>query len=141
MTCQVLQEEISLKTHKRLEVIDLTPTIKSWVSKHSADRGILSIYVPHTTAAIAVNEAESGLLDDILALLSELTKPDSPRWKHNIIDNNAHAHLSNILVGHSATIPVAGGALVLGTWQRILFIELDGPRDRRVFLTFIGEVL
>lgn len=88
--------------------------------------------------AVAINESESGLREDIIGLLVELSKPNA-FWKHNLIDHNAHAHLSNVLVGGERVVPVINGRLALGTWQRIMVIEMDGPRSRRLLLTFIGE--
>ncbi len=129
---------IEVSTSERFEIVDITREVVGWLRSIKASNGVLTVFVPHTTATVAVNERESGLLQDILDLLKSLTNPGGP-WRHNRIDNNAHAHLSNVLVGHSACIPVRDGRLLLGTWQSILFIELDGPRRRRVLLTYIGE--
>lgn len=139
MACRVMHGEVHVETRSRFETVDLTRTIEDWLREKGAANGVLTIYIPHTTAAIAVNEAESGLLSDILDLLKELTRPGGG-WRHNRIDNNAHAHLGNILVGPSVSVPVRKGRLLLGTWQSVLFIEMDGPRRRRVLLTFVGEV-
>ncbi|MEB3844845.1 MAG: secondary thiamine-phosphate synthase enzyme YjbQ [Desulfurococcales archaeon] len=136
---RVAHGRIRVVTNERFETLDITGRVQGWLESINGRSGIVTVYVPHTTATIAVNEAEPGLLNDIVDLLKQLTMPGSTRWKHNRIDNNAHAHLSNILVGHSAVIPVMDGRLVLGTWQRIIFIEMDGPRNRSVHLTFIGE--
>ena len=84
-----------------------------------------------------MNEAEPGLLEDILDYLSGLTRPGGP-WRHNRIDDNAHAHLGQATIGHHASIPLGGGRLLLGTWQRILLVEMDGPRTRRLIVTVLG---
>ena len=136
--CRVLHGAVSVETRRRFETIDITGRVAEWLGRMGAWSGVLTVFVPHTTAAVAVNEAEPGLMEDILELLRELTRPGAA-WRHNRIDNNAHAHLGNVLVGHSATIPVIDGELALGTWQRIMFIEMDGPRRRRVRLVFTGE--
>ncbi|MCE4625474.1 MAG: secondary thiamine-phosphate synthase enzyme YjbQ [Desulfurococcales archaeon] len=139
MGCKVVHGEVGVTSRERFEVVVINREVEAWLRSIRAVDGILTVYVPHTTAAIAVNEAESGLMQDILDILKETTKPGWG-WKHNRIDNNAHAHLGNILVGPSVVIPVKSGAMRLGTWQSIMFIEMDGPRRRRVLLTFTGEV-
>lgn len=96
--------------------------------------GVCTVFVPHTTAGVTVNEAETGLLDDVTATLADLV-PDDGDYAHDRIDDNAAAHLRSTLVGSSATVPVADGALALGTWQSILLVESDGPRTRRVTVT------
>ncbi|MHC1585877.1 MAG: secondary thiamine-phosphate synthase enzyme YjbQ, partial [Candidatus Syntropharchaeia archaeon] len=98
--------------------------------------GICTVYTPHTTTAIVINENESGLRSDIFALLDKLV-PGDGSYRHNRIDNNAHAHLRSLLLGPGVVIPVEDGDLMLGTWQRIFFVELDGPRRRRVYVKVI----
>jgi len=112
--------------------------IENWLRESNVGNGLLLVYTPHTTAALAINEYESGLRQDILEMLKSLTKPDA-HWRHNLIDNNAHAHLANVIVGGDKIVPVENGKLTLGTWQRLLFIELDGPRRREVRLVYVGE--
>jgi secondary thiamine-phosphate synthase enzyme len=135
--CKIVHGEVPIRTNKRFQVLNVTSEVEDWLSRIGARDGILVVYCPHTTAAVAVNEAEGGLLQDIVKLLEDLTKPGGP-WMHNRIDSNAHAHLGNILVGSSASIPVRNGRLLTGTWQSVLFIEMDGPRSRRLRLTFVG---
>jgi secondary thiamine-phosphate synthase enzyme len=101
--------------------------------------GICSISVPHATAAIIANENESGLVGDLLNKIEDLF-PISFSYSHNVIDDNADAHLAAAFLGHSRAFPVARGRMVRGTWQSIFFVELDGPRSRRdVHLLAIGE--
>ena len=130
---------IPVTTRSRFDIVNVTSLVNSWLAKAGGEGGILNIHVPHTTAAILINEAEEGLLHDIVSLMRELTRPDAD-WQHNRIDNNAHAHLGNVLVGPGVTVPVAGGRLLLGTWQSVLLLEMDGPRRRKIILTFIGEL-
>ncbi|HNR58423.1 MAG TPA: secondary thiamine-phosphate synthase enzyme YjbQ, partial [Methanothrix sp.] len=87
----------------------------------------------HTTTGIIINEAESGLVADLLRRLASLAPPRNG-YLHDRIDDNAHAHLQAVLLGNSRTIPVEEGCLALGTWQRVLFVELDGPRRRSVLI-------
>ena len=84
------------------------------------------IFTKHTTTGIIINENEAGLKSDILTLLNELI-PKGKGYLHDRIDNNAHAHLRAVVLGSSVTIPIKRGALALGTWQSILFVECDGP--------------
>jgi secondary thiamine-phosphate synthase enzyme len=119
--------EIEVKTHKRVELIDMTEDAQKVVDR---DSGLLIAFVTHTTAGIYINENESGLKEDVLAILARLVPQQS--YKHNRIDNNADSHLKAILVGNSAVIPIEHGKLQLGTWQRLFFCEFDGPRRRKL---------
>jgi secondary thiamine-phosphate synthase enzyme len=98
--------------------------------------GICLISTRHTTAGIIINENESGLKEDILDLLNKLV-PAGAGYRHDRIDNNADSHLKAVLLGASEALPVSGGKLELGTWQRIFFAEMDGPRSRTVNVTLL----
>ncbi len=121
---------IEVRTKKREEIVDITDEVKKYVKGKS---GLLLVYTPHTTTAITVNEAESGLLEDIISKMSEII-PRGAGYKHDRIDDNADAHIKASIIGNSAIIPIENGRLLLGTWQRILFLEFDGPRNRRVIV-------
>ncbi|MCE4618549.1 MAG: secondary thiamine-phosphate synthase enzyme YjbQ [Desulfurococcales archaeon] len=137
MTCRLHRETINVSTSERFDVIDVTGQIEHIVEASDISKGILHAYTPHTTAAITINEAEPGLIKDLITYIKELTKPGY-KWMHNRIDNNAHAHLGQSTYGHSVTVPVEGGRLMLGTWQRILLVEMDGPRTRKIIVTVLG---
>jgi len=122
---------VNIKTSERVELVDITEEVKSEVQKSGIVNGICVVSTPHTTTAIILNENETGLRHDILDFLEKLIPP-SAGYQHDRIDNNADAHLKAIILGPSETIPVMDGGLVLGTWQRIFFVELDGPRQRTV---------
>ena len=83
-----------------------------------------------------INENERGLRNDILDMLEKLV-PENESYTHNQIDNNAHAHLRAVLLGMSETVPVEDGHMVLGTWQSIFFVELDGPRKRSINIKIV----
>jgi len=136
--CRVYRGMVEVSTSKRFEVVDVTGLVEGIVSGSGVEEGIAHVYSLHTTAGVALNEAEPGLLEDITDYLADLTKPGHP-WRHNRVDDNAHAHLSQVTVGASVTVPVGGGQLLLGTWQRILLVEMDGPRDRRLVVTVVGS--
>lgn len=127
-------DTIELTTREQIELIDITHEVKEVVK--GLDSGICLVFTPHTTTGILINENESGLKSDILDLLNELV-PIQKGYKHDKIDNNARAHLKALLIGTGATIPIEKGNPVLGTWQSIFFVELDGPRTRRVSVKII----
>ena len=127
---------IQIKTGKRIELIDITGKVKEKLKDTGVQNGICVISTKHTTTSIIVNENESGLVSDILALLEKLV-PANAGYAHDRIDNNADAHLKAVLLGSSETIPVIDGSLHLGTWQSIFLAEMDGPRTREVTVTVI----
>jgi len=131
----VWRGEVEVETHRDREILDVTRLVEGAVEASGVQNGLVNVFVPHTTAGVIINEAEPGLLQDILDFLAEQTGPGRD-WKHNRIDNNAHAHLAQVLVGPEKTIPVEAGRLHLGTWQRILLVEMDGPR--LIIVTVIG---
>ena len=129
---------MNIRTSERVELVDITEEVKSEVRNSGIVNGICVVSTSHTTTAIILNENETGLRHDILDFLEKLIPP-SAGYQHDRIDNNADAHLKAIILGPSETIPVTGGELVLGTWQRIFFVELDGPRQRTVNIAKIKK--
>jgi secondary thiamine-phosphate synthase enzyme len=127
---------IEIKTSRRIEIVDITDKVREVVEKHDVTDGIVVVYTKHTTTAIIINENESGLKEDIISILEKLV-PSRAGYMHDRIDNNADSHLRAILLGNSVVVPITNGRLDLGTWQRIMFIELDGPRTRRVVVKVI----
>ena len=116
----------------------MTGEVRSWLRTIKARNGLLTVYLPHTTAAITINEPESGLRQDVIDLVKEVFRPGGP-WRHNMIDVNAHAHLAAMFMGNSRVVPVVDGDLALGTWQAILLVEMDGPRERTLRLIYVGD--
>jgi secondary thiamine-phosphate synthase enzyme len=129
---------IIIETKKQVEVIDITSSVEKFVKDSSIENGICLVYTLHTTTGIVVNEAEPGLIQDLTRLMAALV-PEGAGYLHDKTDRNAHAHLQAVLLGNSVIIPVEDERLVLGTWQKILFVELDGPRIRRVYVRPIKE--
>lgn len=127
---------MDIQTATRTELIDITDRVRAIVKESGTKDGICVVSTRHTTSGIIVNENERGLRNDILEMLETLV-PEHKNYAHNQIDNNADAHLRAVLLGNSATIPVEDGHLVLGTWQSIFFVELDGPRTRNVNIKII----
>jgi secondary thiamine-phosphate synthase enzyme len=129
---------IEIDTTRPSEVLDITTHIASALQEAKVSRGVLLASALHTTTGLIVNEAEQGLMQDMLKTLAQII-PKGAGYLHDRSDGNAHAHLQAMLLGSSVLVPVENGRLVLGTWQRILLVELDGPRRRRVHLQFLPE--
>lgn len=126
---------LEVTTNERVEVLDVTDRVRAEIPA-GAD-GVATVVVRHTSAGIAVNEAESRLLGDVEDALSRLVPADGG-WAHDEIDDNADAHLRSMLLGSSVSIPVDDGELDLGTWQSILLFEGDGPRTRTLRVVVTG---
>ncbi|SDX92009.1 secondary thiamine-phosphate synthase enzyme YjbQ [Halobellus clavatus] len=119
-----------VETGDRSDVVDVTGRVEETVPT-DVDRGVCTVFVPHTTAGVVVNENESRLRADIERGLERLA-PRGDDYAHDAIDDNADAHLRAMVLGESVSIPVTDGSLDLGTWQSVLFVECDGPRTRSV---------
>lgn len=123
-------KRIQINSTRRCEMIDITPQVAEAVREAGIDEGLCTVYCPHTTGAVTVNEgADPDVAADILARLERLAPPDAG-YRH--AEGNSDAHIKAALVGPSVTIPVENGRPVLGTWQRIFFCEFDGPRTRQL---------
>jgi secondary thiamine-phosphate synthase enzyme len=129
---------IEIDTHKPVEVIDITSSIERALQQSKIEDGICLVYTLHTTTGLAINESDPDLVQDILRLLSSLV-PQGKGYLHDKSDGNAHAHMRSMLLGNSVVIPVEQKKLILGTWQRVLFFELDGPRRRKILVRGISE--
>lgn len=134
----MFRELFELKTDERIEILDITQEVEFIISKSLYKTGIANIYSRHSTSGIIVNENELGLLKDFKYALKNLV-PTDENYHHNRIDNNADSHIISFLIGNSETIPIYDGKLDLGTWQSIFFVELDGPRSRKVTVTVLGD--
>jgi len=134
---RVVTREFSVKTRSRFDSIDITDEVESRING-SIKEGVAYIFVKHTTCAIIINEAESGLMQDYLSWSKKLVPPEG-EFMHNIIDNNGHAHVLSSIIGNYRALPVTNGRLDLGTWQRIILLEFDGPRVRHILVKLIGE--
>lgn len=123
-------EMIEVRTRSRTESVEITRDVQDAVSKSGLMEGVAVVYSDHTTGGITVNEhADPDVMADVMGTLDRLV-PRSGSYAH--VEGNGDAHIKASLVGLSASIPVTGGRLALGTWQGIFFCEFDGPRRRRV---------
>jgi len=136
-------ETIVISTDQRIELIDLTKQIMEFARKFNIKEGLVSLWSMHTTCTLFINEFQTALLTDIKRFLEQVVARDA-EWMHNNPDHsdcdrfNADSHLRALLLGHSLTLQVSGGEVVLGQWQRILMAELDGPRARTLRIQLMG---
>jgi len=128
---------IFLQTREREELIDITTEIKQTLKKSSVKRGYVKISIPHTTAAVTINEnSDSAVAYDFLTTLRKLI-PKNRESQH--VEGNSDAHLKSSIIGSRMDIIIEEGQLKLGQWQGIFFCEFDGPRSRKVYLNVFGE--
>lgn len=129
-----MQTEFSVQSQRQYQMLDVTDRVAEIVAGCDAAEGICSVYVPHATAAVVINEsADPNICDDALDALAKMV-PEGV-WRHDRIDHNGAAHIKAAILGPGETIPVRAGRLLLGTWQAIMVVDLDGPRRRRVIVT------
>ena len=139
----VYADTVTVPTTDRVELVDLTPALTEFVQTSGLREGVLSAWSLHTTCAMFINEVQMALHADIKRVLEQIIQRDAG-WMHNDPEHsdcdrcNADAHLRAMLLGHSVTLQVSGGELVLGQWQRVLAAELDGPRTRTIRLQAMG---
>jgi secondary thiamine-phosphate synthase enzyme len=129
-------EQITLKTHRKREVLDITSAIESLLAKNKAT-GICNLLILHTTAALTTADLDPGtdldMLDAFEAMIPKL------RYRHPHNPEHVPDHILSAMIGTSVALPFERGKLVLGTWQRIVLIELDGPRERQLVVTLTLE--
>lgn len=125
-----------VKTSGRVQLIDITGLVREELGHAAFSDGIVTVFVPHTTAGITINEnADPDVPHDMTAVLNKLI-PFDDGYRH--LEGNSAAHIKASLIGSAVQVIVENGQLVLGTWQGIFFAEFDGPRQRKVLLKFMG---
>jgi secondary thiamine-phosphate synthase enzyme len=130
-----MMKVIELSTRERTCMLDITGEVERAVGHSGMQEGLCTVFVPHTTAGVTINEnADPSVRRDLLDKLAELV-PHSARYSHT--EGNADAHIKASLMGSSVQIPVQGGRLQFGTWQGIFFCEFDGPRRRKVWVSVL----
>jgi len=140
---QILRRRIELATVAPIQILDITEQVRGFAAASGIRDGLVTVSCLHTTARVNINEREPQLQRDMLTYLKRLVPRDGD-YLHNLepVDgrDNAHSHLLGLFMNSSETIALSGGALVLGEWQSIFFIELDGPRERRgIELQILGN--
>jgi secondary thiamine-phosphate synthase enzyme len=128
---------LSVKTQERTELVDITSEINQLVKKSGVDQGLCMLFVPHTTAAVTINEsADPSVKSDMLKVLNQII-PWEADYRH--LEGNSAAHIKTTLVGSSELIAIENRKLVLGTWQGVFFCEFDGPRSRKLHVRIVKE--
>lgn len=144
---QIINQVIDVKTDEGIGIYNITPQLVKLLQETGIKNGQVLVFSRHTTTALAINENEERLLEDVKVHLKKLAPP-TERYLHNDLHLrdvpedepiNAHSHLMAMMLSTSEVIPVVDGQLALGTWQSVLFFDLDGPRKRTVFVQISGE--
>jgi secondary thiamine-phosphate synthase enzyme len=131
-------ETIEVNTQRRSQMVELTSQLKQSVRASGVKSGRLTVYVPHTTAGITINEnADPDVVHDMLRQLDEMVPWEQPFYRHG--EGNSAAHVKASMMGSSVTVLIDQGQLVLGTWQGVWFCEFDGPRSRKVHIDIQGR--
>jgi secondary thiamine-phosphate synthase enzyme len=126
---------LPVQTHSQTEMIDVTGRVQKQVAESGVTDGLCVVFVPHTTAAVTINEsADPAVKQDILMVLNKIV-PWKDAYRH--MEGNSPAHLKTSIIGSSETIVIENGRLVLGTWQGIFFCEFDGPRTRKLDIRLV----
>jgi secondary thiamine-phosphate synthase enzyme len=126
----------TVQTSTRNEMIDVTDRLRRLIGQHNLIEAMIVVYVPHTTAAVTINEnADPDVRSDMLAKFAAMVPKDEAYYRHG--EGNSDSHVKSSLVGHSVTVLVEGGRLVLGQWQGVYFCEFDGPRQREMLFKVV----
>jgi|SRR5689334_19031965 secondary thiamine-phosphate synthase enzyme len=128
-------EVLRISTGSLKEVVDLTDRIESMIRLAKMQEGLCSLFVTHTTAALTTGEIGEGTEADLLQVVEQMIPPI--RFRHAHDPSHAWSHMASSILGPSLTIPVSAGKLVLGTWQSVMLVELDGPRERTIHVTLL----
>lgn len=130
-------QRITVKTHKKNELIDITSEVKGLIESLNVKDGICVLYCPHTTAGVTVNEAyDNSVKGDIIFSLNKIS-PNYQEFRH--AEGNSDAHIKSSIIGCSQTLIINSGKIVLGQWQGIYFTEFDGPRTREIMVQIIEK--
>jgi secondary thiamine-phosphate synthase enzyme len=129
-------KRLKIKTHRKREILDITDTVEEVLGKQALREGICYLNILHTTAAITTADLDPGTDLDMLDAFEAMM----PKLKYRHPHNPAHVpdHILSTILGTALTVPISGGSLVLGTWQRVIVVELDGPRERDVVVNWVA---
>src|SRR5258708_21545158 len=135
---KTLTDYLVLNTRQRKELVNITEEIAAFVAKSKIQEGLVLVSAMHITAGVFVNDEESGLKKDILALLERLA-PVGDYEHHKTGEDNGDAHLKRMLVNHQVILPITKGKLDFGPWEQVFYAEFDGQRKKRLILKTLGE--
>lgn len=130
-----MADVLTISTTSRKQVMDLTDRIEAVIRKAKMKEGLCSLFITHTTAALTTGEIGEGTEEDFLQVVEQMIP--KIRFRHAHDPSHAWSHMASSILGPSLKIPVAAGKLVLGTWQSVMLVEVDGPRERDVHVTLV----
>jgi len=133
--------EVNIETNGNVDIVDITSDVQDVISKSKIKDGIVCVFVPGSTGSITSIEYEPGLMKDFPRALEKIA-PKGIHYDHHETwhDDNGHSHVRASLMGPSTTFPIKNGKLIHGTWQQLVFVELDtGPRNRNIIVQIVGE--
>jgi secondary thiamine-phosphate synthase enzyme len=131
-------EAFQVKTNKLKDIVDLTPKLNRIIQGKDFQNGLCHIFLPHTTAALTTGEIGEGTEEDLLEVAQKIIP--NIKFRHAHDPSHAWSHMAASMIGASLTLPVINGELRLGTWQSVLLVELDGPRERQLVVGLIPVV-
>jgi secondary thiamine-phosphate synthase enzyme len=132
-------EYLWFNTKKRKEIVPIQQQVEAAVAKSGVKEGFCLVSAMHITASVFVNDFEPGLWEDIMEWVEQVA-PEKPDYRHHMTgETNGDAHLKRLLLGHQVILPISGGKLDLGPWERIFYAEFDGQRKKRVIIKIIGD--
>lgn len=132
-----MAEVLRISTGSLKEVVDLTDRIESLIRHAKVQEGLCSLFITHTTAALTTGEIGEGTEKDLLQVVEQMIP--RIRFRHAHDPSHAWSHMASSILGPSLSIPISAGKLVLGTWQSVMLVELDGPRERTIHVTLLGS--
>jgi secondary thiamine-phosphate synthase enzyme len=141
---KIIAGALSIESHEKLQLTDISRRVRDWVKETNIHKGLLNLFSLHTTAVLVLNENQDALLEDIREFLRKIVD-DRARYKHNSPEfsdcdrHNATSHLRSLLLNQSLSFQIAGGEIILGRFQSVLFVELDGPQERKLQMQVMGE--
>ena len=144
---KALSRTLQIRTERGPQFIDITDRVEEVIQEAGVQNGFALVFSKHTTAAIRINEAEPHLIADMEQMLEKVI-PSCHEYAHNRYAHavsvngdrpNGHSHCQHLLLGASEAVPIAGGRLMVGRWQRVFLVELDHGRDREVLINLVGE--
>jgi secondary thiamine-phosphate synthase enzyme len=135
---EIVKSAVPVRTNARCQMIDITGPIEESLRQSGLSDGIITVYCPHTTAAVTINEnADPDVVHDILLTLEQIIPHHRAGYRHT--EGNSDAHVKSSIVGCSVQIPFSNDKLSLGTWQAVFFCEFDGPRSRTIQIQITGQ--
>lgn len=136
---KIFTEYLYFETKKKREYVNITDEVEGLVKKSGIEDGMTLVSAMHITAGIYVNDAESGLIQDIDDWLQKLAPEGQDYRHHRTGETNGDAHLKNLLIGHQVLLPITKGRLDLGPWQQVYYAEFDGKRRKRIVVKVMGK--